>query len=56
MPVESHDEKVTSMPEQHTNQAQTSKRKAVLSPELSEVLHMLKSLETGPASKPSSAR
>ncbi len=46
------DEKVDNMQAEETQQpTQTSgrKRKAVLSPELREVLHMLKSLETKPA-------
>ena len=48
----SEDVKVSDMQAEETQQpaqGQGRKRKAVLSPELREVLHMLKSLETKPA-------
>lgn len=50
--VPSEDEKVGNMQTEDTQQPAPSparKRKTVLSPELREVLHMLKSLETKPA-------
>jgi hypothetical protein len=50
--VRREDEKVGRMQSeepQQGSQPQGRKRKAVLSPELREVLHMLKSLETKPA-------
>lgn len=56
MPVNSQNDGVNSMPAQDAQQAQASKRKAVLSPELSEVLHMLKSLETEFVTKPTPSR
>ena len=46
------DEKVSSMPGEETQQRQVpqgQRRKEILSPELREVLHMLKSLESKPA-------
>ena len=48
----SKDDKVSNMQSEDTQQPAQSpgrKRKTVLSPELREVLHMLKSLETTPA-------
>ena len=50
--IRREDEKVGSMQSEDSQQPaqnQSRKRKAVLSPELREVLHMLKSLETKPA-------
>jgi hypothetical protein len=50
--VRSEDEKVGRMQSEESqqgSQTQGRKRKPVLSPELREVLHMLKSLETKPA-------